>query len=147
MFTVAGDRPLVVLWLSSVGCPSYSVCSVSMCPTYWRTWSAVNSFQLERRMVFGKPTLQIAVVVLVIVQCPEFQALCLFGSKEEAEVIIEWMMQGGYRGSQSFTCCLLPSAYKSPSQNECKKAAIALAAVVGMFIPIIKLRNPSGQDI
>lgn len=103
--------------------------------------------QLERRMVFGKPTLQIAVVVLVIVQCPGFQALCLFGSKEEAEVIIEWMMQGGYRGSQSFTYCLLPSAYKSPSQNECKKAAIALAAVVGMFIPIIKLRNLSGQDI
>jgi hypothetical protein len=32
-----------------------------------------------------------------------------------------------------------------PPQNECKKAAIALAAVIGMFIPIIKLRNPSGR--
>lgn len=28
--------------------------------------------QLERRVVFGKPTLQIVVVVLVIIQCPKY---------------------------------------------------------------------------
>jgi hypothetical protein len=33
------------------------------------------------------------------------------------------------------------------SQNECKKAAKVLAALIGMFIMIIKSCNPSGQGI
>lgn len=91
--------------------------------------------QLERRMVLGKPTLQIAVVVLVIVQCPGFQALYLFGSKEEAEVIIEWMMQGGYKGSQLFTCCCC-HRHINPTLKMNAKSHHSFGGS-GIFIPII----------
>jgi hypothetical protein len=86
-------------------------------------------------------------VALVIFQRPGLQAFCFLGTEKQGEVIIERVVQGNRCGSQPFACCCCRGHMDRSSQNGCKKAAKATAAVCGMFMKIIKLSNPNGQGI
>ncbi|PAD73240.1 hypothetical protein CHH67_20335 [Paenibacillus campinasensis] len=90
-------------------------------------------FQLERWILIDQPTLQVAVVALVVVQRPGLQAFGFLGSQEDTEVIIERMVQGDRSGSQPFACCCCRGHMNRSSQNRCKKAAKAMAAVISIL--------------